>query len=284
MRPILKTIALGATILLLTITEFTTIYAQGGALMVNPKRCVFEGNKRNDVVTLYNDGDDTSSYAISFRHYEMGQNGEFKDIDSIKTDDLFCDQMVKFFPREVTLPPHGVQTIRLQLLKPKDLAPGEYRSHLYFRSIERSKALEYVRHDTEKTITLNLKAIYGLAIPVIVRHNTTQPKITLSNLTLSPADTEGNALLSVDIGRSGSESSYGEFILSYKDASTNETELTRVKGVGVYVPLEMRRFTMRFKMPGVVRLSTGILKLEYKSMTGEAKESTLALAQMSLMK
>jgi hypothetical protein len=283
MIPTIKKQLTGAAIILLLLIETSSVFAQGGALMINPKRCVFEGNKRNDVVTLYNDGDDTTSYAISFKHYEMQENGDFKDIDSVKTDELFCDNMVKFFPREVTLAPHNAQTVRLQLLKPKDLPPGEYRSHLYFRGIERAKALESKRSDTDKTITLNLKAIYGLAIPIIVRSGTTPATASLTNLTLSPSDTGGNAMLNIDINRKGSESLYGELIVTYKDAQ-GETELTRVKGVGVYVPLAMRRFPIRVKMPVIISLGTGSIKVEYRSMTGEAKETILASAEMSLKK
>jgi len=279
----MKKLITGAAIILLLLIETSSASAQGGALMINPKRCVFEGNKRNDVVTLYNDGDDTTSYAISFKHYEMEQNGDFKDIDSIKTDELFCDNFVKYFPKEVTLAPHTAQTVRLQVLKPKDLPPGEYRSHLYFRGIERAKALETARHDTDKTITLNLKAIYGLAIPIIVRNGTTPATVSLSNITLSPADTGGNATLLIDINRTGSESTYGELIVTYKDAD-KEVELTRVKGVGVYVPLPMRRFPVKVKMPVIVSLGSGTIKVEYRSMTGEAKEKTLASAEMPLKK
>src|SRR5579872_2530103 len=206
MIPIMKKLITGAAVILLLLIEISSAFAQG-ALMINPKRCVFEGNKRNDVVTLYNDGEDTTSYVISFKHYEMLQNGDFREIpDSVKSDLLYCDNMVKYFPKEVTLAPHAAQTVRLQVLKPKDLVPGEYRSHLYFRAVERAKALENKRNDTDKTITLSLKAIYGLAIPIIVRTGTTPAKVSLSELTLSPADTGGNAIFSVDINRIGNES------------------------------------------------------------------------------
>lgn len=258
-----------------------TLSRAQGSLMINPKRCVFEGNKRNDVVTLYNESEDTTSYAISYKHYQMLENGDFKDIDSVETNDLFCDKIVKYFPKQVTLGPHESQTVRLQLLKPRDLAPGEYRSHLYFRAIERAQALEAVRKDTTKSITLSLKAVYGLAIPVIVRNATTPATVTLTNLKLSKPDTGGYAVLTVDINRTGNESSYGEFFLSYKDVS-NESQLADVKGVGVYVPLPKRTFPIRLKMPEIVSLSTGKLILEYRTMTGKPKEDVIASAELPL--
>jgi len=283
MIPNIKKLLTGAAVVLLLLIESTSAFSQGGALMVNPKRIIFEGPKRNDVVTLYNDGNDTTSYAISFKHYEMQQNGEFKDIDSIKTTELFCDSMVRYFPREVTLSPHTAQTVRMQLLKPKDMAPGEYRSHLYFRGIERAKAIEAPKNDTNKAITLQLKAVFGLAVPIIVRIGTTPAQVTLSNMMLTPPDSGKGALLTFDINRSGNESSYGEFIAIYSDAAnTKGVEIGSVKGVGVYVPLPMRRFQMHVKLPAVTSLSTGKVHLEYLTMTGGAKETVLTSADMPM--
>jgi hypothetical protein len=283
MIPNIKNLLAGAVIALLLLLETTSVFAQGGALMVNPKRIIFDGTKRNDVITLYNDGSDTTSYAITFKHYEMQQDGSFKDIDTIKTDELFCDDMVKYFPREVTLAPHSAQTVRLQLLKPQNLAPGEYRSHLYFRGIERAQALETPKTDTSKTITLNLKAVFGLAVPIIVRTGTTPSQVTLTNLTLSPADTARFATLTFDINRTGNESAYGEFKVSYFDAKFDKgVQAGEVKGVGVYVPLAMRRFDVRVKLPPVTSSSTGKLHVEYRTMTGEAKESVIATADLPM--
>src|ERR1043165_794800 len=87
--------------------------AQG--LMVNPKRVVFEGNKRNDVVTLFNNGSDTASFVISYQHYKMLESGEFQQIpDSVNQSEvLYSDKMVRYFPKEITLAPNASQTVRL---------------------------------------------------------------------------------------------------------------------------------------------------------------------------
>jgi len=271
------------TVILLVVCLASSLFAQG-SLMVDPKRIVFDGAKRQDVVTLYNSSNDTASYAISFMHYKMEQNGVFTDIDSNTRDILFCDNIVRYFPRELTLAPHQAQAVRLQYIKTKDLAPGEYRSHLFFRAIERVKPIEFVPNDTGKTMSLKLKPIYGLAIPVIVRNQTAPAKIMLSNLTISSPDSAGTVMFTADLNRSGDESTFGELILTYSDAITKEKILADVRGIGVYVPLPMRRVGMQCKLPEITSLSSGVLKLEYRTMTGKEKETVLAISELPLQK
>jgi P pilus assembly chaperone PapD len=261
----------------------SVLFAQG-ALMVNPKRIVFEGAKRNDIVTLFNSTDDTTSYAISWQHYEMNPDGTFKSVDSVKTDVKFCDSLIRFFPREVTLGPHGSQTVRMQFLKPKDLPVSEYRSHLYFRAIDRSKALEQKSKEKDTVISINLRAIYGIAIPVIVRNQTKPATVAISNLAISPFDTGGIAMVTADVTRTGDESVYGSYFLRHKDNNGKEMTIGMMKGVATYVPLTMRKFNMQIKKPRNLDLTSGSLVLEYDSLTGSSKETVLASATLPLKK
>ncbi|MEP7235128.1 MAG: hypothetical protein ABI778_07515 [Ignavibacteriota bacterium] len=256
-----------------------------GGLMVFPKRVVFEAGKRNDVVNLVSSSDDTESYAISFTHVEMQRTGEFKEPDSGATNIKYADSIVRFFPRLVTLPPHGSQTIRLQYLKPKDLPPGEYRSHLFMRGIERAKPIEAQRSDTDKLVSVTITAIYGISIPVIVRNQTEPAKITLSNLHIMPPDSSNRRAISVEINRSGPESVYGELVATYKDRSGKETVLALAKGLAVYTPLPSRLCSLDFKVPPGVDISSGSVRMEFLSMSlddKEHKETVLATTEISL--
>ncbi len=275
------------TAALLLLVFSTAIYAQKspGGLMVFPKRVVFEGGKRNDIVNLVSQSDDTASYAISFTHVEMQKDGEFKDADSLPTKVKFCDSIVRFFPRQVTIPPHGSQTICLQYLKPKDLPAGEFRSHLFMREIERAKALEIPRNDTDKTIAVAIKAIYGISIPVIVRNQTTPARVSMGAITVTPMDTSRKMAVTLDLNRSGDESVYGQFIVMFKDKSGKETQLTFVKGIAVYVPLPTRTCTIPFRVPKGLDLAGGTIRVEYLTMPAEGKqtkETVLASGELAL--
>ncbi len=63
------------------------------------------------------------------------------------------------------------QAVHVRFMKPQNMGPGEYRSHMYFRAIEKAKALEQTAADTSQhTISLQLHPIFGLSIPIIVRY------------------------------------------------------------------------------------------------------------------
>lgn len=271
-------------IAILILGQASMLFAQGPALMVNPKRIVFEGAKRNDIVTLFNSTDDSATYAVSWQHYEMLPNGKYKDADSGTSNVKFCDTMIRFFPREVTLGPHESQTVRLQFLRPKNIENGEYRSHLYFRGIERVKPLEVKPKEKDTTLTVQLRAIYGLSIPIIVRSGTKPSVITLTDMTVTPLDTAGRGVVSCNINRAGDESSYGSFFIKHKDDNGKETLLGYTKGVACHVPLTTRTFSLDFKKPKKVDFTSGTLVLEYQTLTGGAKETLIASASIPLRK
>jgi P pilus assembly chaperone PapD len=276
------TLLLGALMVLSLISFAQVLLAQG--LMVNPKRVVLDDRKRNEVVTLLNNGEDTASYTISFKHFEMLADGSFKDVDTTARNYRDADSLIRYFPLEVTLAPHESQTIKVRYMKPKSIVAGEYRSHLYFRAIERTKALESEVADTSKTVSLSLHAVFGLTIPVIIRNATDPSTVGLDGMTISAPDTAGKSTVTASIHRTGNESCYGSFKLDYLNNDGKVTELTVLKGVAVYVPLTARTVKLQFKIPDGVDMTTGTIRLEYQTLTDNPKETTLASAELPLKK
>jgi len=167
-------------------------------------------------------------------------------------------------------------------MKPMDLKPGEYRSHMYFRALERAKAIEQTVHDTSNhTISLSLRPIFGLSIPIIVRYNTTPAVVTMDSGFVSPVDTGGNGTVVALLHRTGDESCYGSLRVLFKDKDGNEKEVGIVKGVAVYVPLPVRRVEVAFKMPAGVDPSSGTFRLEYQTLTDNPHETVLASADLA---
>src|SRR5437868_5880944 len=136
MKKIVKPLTLLFFLPVLILLSFLTaskLSAQGN-LLITPKRVVFEGNKRSEELNLANIGKDTATYIISFIQYRMEEDGKFVKITQPDPGQNFADKNLRFFPRTVTLGPNEAQTVKVQLTKANDLAPGEYRSHLYFRA------------------------------------------------------------------------------------------------------------------------------------------------------
>ena len=92
-------------------------------------------------ISLANIGKDTATYSISLVQIRMTENGGFETITEADEGQQFASPYLRFFPRSVTLKPEEVQTVKIQAVRTGGLAPGEYRSHLYFRATPKEKPL-----------------------------------------------------------------------------------------------------------------------------------------------
>ncbi len=250
-------------------------YAQGD-LMIMPKRLVFEGNERSQEINLANTGSDTAVYAISFINYKMTENGSFEQVEEPEEGQRFATDFLRYFPRRVVLAPNEAQTVRVQLARSGNLEPGEYRSHVYFRAVEEQTALGEEDQNEAEGISISIKTVFGISIPVIIREGQSTTAIDLTDVSLN---TEGeNPKLSLVINRSGNMSVYGNIIVTHIAPGGKTTEVGMVKGVSVYTPNTKRNFSFELRNAGEVDLSSGILKVSYS----EDKGVTLATKELKL--
>ncbi len=86
---------------------------------------------------------------------------------------------LRYFPRRVSLAPNEAQTIRVQLTRTGNLEQGEYRSHMYFRAVEEQTALGAEEAEESEGISINIKTVFGISIPIIVREGESTTNIDL---------------------------------------------------------------------------------------------------------
>ena len=264
-------------LLLLFIFIFSglTTYAQGD-LMIMPKRLVFDGSERSQEINLANTGSDTAVYAISFVNYKMTEKGNFEQVEEPEDGQRFAEDFLRYFPRRVSLAPNEAQTIRVQLTRTGNLEQGEYRSHMYFRAVEEQTALGAEEAEESEGISINIKTVFGISIPIIVREGNSTTKIDLNELSLNM---EGeNPKLSLVINRSGNMSVYGNLTATHIAPDGTETEVGMVKGVSVYTPNSKRYFSFELRNAAEVDLTSGVLKVSYS----EDKGDTLATSEIEL--
>jgi len=264
-------------LLLLFILIFSGLvtYAQGD-LMIMPKRLVFEGSERSQEINLANTGSDTAVYAISFVNYIMTEKGNFEQVEAPEEGQRFAEDFLRYFPRRVTLAPNEAQTIRVQKTRTGDLEQGEYRSHMYFRAVEDQTALGAEETEESDGISINIKTVFGISIPIIIREGTSTTNINLTDLAL---DTETESpKLSLVINRKGNMSVYGNLTATHIAPNGTQTEVGMVKGVSVYTPNEKRNFSFELRNAGELDLSQGKLEVSYFEEQGE----TLARASVDL--
>lgn len=243
----------------------TTGFAQGD-LMIMPKRLVFDGSQRSQEINLANTGSDTAVYAISFINYKMTPAGNFEQVEEPEEGQRFATDFLRYFPRRVSLAPNEAQTIRVQLTRTGNLEEGEYRSHMYFRAVEEQTALGEENPEEAEGISINIKTVFGISIPIIVRHGKNKTQVQLSDVQLETA--AGSPKLSLVINRTGNMSVYGNIKVDHISPDGTTTEVGLVKGVSVYTPNDKRNFSFDLRNAADVDLKKGKLRIDYSEETG----------------
>lgn len=231
-------------------------------LMLFPTRIVFDKQQRAAQVELMNQGKTPETYRISLVNRRMGPNGEFIAIDAPGPGEQFADAMLRYSPRQVTIPPGSSQIVRILLRKPDGLADGEYRSHLQFDRVAEAtgaSSVEDVAKREGKDVGVVIQALVGASIPVIVRQGDTHARLDLTDLAVQPGT------LSFQMKREGNRSVYGDLLATFTTTAGVTFEVARAGGVAVYVPNAERRVQLPLQLPaGNAALPQGTLKLAFR--------------------
>lgn len=255
------------------------IYAQGN-LLLTPRRVVFENGKRTAEISLANTGTDTAKYAISFIEQRMNEDGSFEKIILPDSGQNFASKYLRYFPRNVYLGPNESQTIKFQLRNAQQLQPGEYRSHLYLRSIEDEKPLgEAPKPQDPNNISVQLKAVFGISIPVIIRVGETNTEVTMDSLRLIK-ENDTTMFVNVVMYRNGNFSTYGDLKIDYINNKGKTTNLTTAKGLALYTPNKKR--VIKFLINKDIDINTNGGKLKAIYTDNADHEKILAEEEVSL--
>ncbi len=212
------------------------------AIRLTMKRIEFEGSKRTEVLTIINNEATARTYRMGWKRMKMTEDRALVNIGANETVPGLegVEDLVRFAPRRVTIPPGGSQQIRLMLRKPRDLPEGEYRSHFWVQPEAEVQKFDEQRQG-EGGVTLKMLA--GVTLPVIVRNG---------NLTATASFESGNAQVrgdKIEIGlvltRSGQRSLYGDIDLICNGGG--QQQIQSIRGVAVYA--EVTRRKIQFNMP-----------------------------------
>jgi len=252
-----------------------------GDLLVTPSRIVFEGNKQKEQLNLLNMGQDTATYSISFVQRSMKEDGSFVTIEKPDSGQMFADPYLRIFPRQVTLAPREPQIILVQYRRKADMAAGEYRSHLYFRSEQNYKPLGMGKSDKDtKLLNVQLVPIFGVSIPIIIRTGEVSVSATLSNLELLPLQgTTQNMRLTIN--RKGNISTYGDITVQYIPVQGKPVLVATVGGVGVYSNISKRNMVLKLTTTSGLKLGKGKLKVQYTA-KGDIKPFVYAEGELEI--
>ena len=258
--------------------------AQGaGDLIVTPTRIVLEGRDRSAQVTLSNQGSAAAVFRISLIAMDMDENGSLQEVEAGTAGVKTAEKLVRYAPRQIEIAPGGTQVVRLSVRKPADLEEGEYRSHMFFRAVPDESAGRNVADDDQlqdNELRVQLIPIYGITIPVIVRHGELAADVGLSDVEVLEANADRPARIALTMMRRGDRSAFGDVTATYTPADGGgSVVVAQVTRVAVYTPRESRRLVLPLRLPEGVVLGQGALRVEYRA---TAKDGGELLAESTI--
>lgn len=275
-----KFIASLGGLLLFSIFFTPSLLAQGD-LLVTPRRVVFSGSQRVVELNLANTGQDTAQYNVSIIQYRMTEEGAFEEITEPDPGQFFADKNLRFFPRIVTLAPNEAQTVKMQVINQDRLAPGEYRSHVYFRAVPKETALGFENQNQDTTsLSVRLIPIFGITIPVIIQVGESDTEVSLSDLSVEAVNDTTNRL-HMTFNRTGNMSVYGDLKVIHIAPDGAETNVGTVNGIAVYTPNAMRKFRFDLDRTKNVNYKSGKIRITYSAQSDVAPK-TFATAELNL--
>jgi len=225
-------LALAAPILALP----TPASAGVGDLLVAPTRIILDGRKGTEII-LNNIGEEPATYRVSVEFRRMLQDGSLEDVKDPSAAEKLAEEMIIYAPRRVTLAPREPQAIRIAARAPQGIADGEYRIHLLFRAVPPPEpVVSEAAAKQVKGVSFQLRPIYGVTIPVIVRLGNLQATAGISDVQIDKS-AAGRAI-SLELSRSGTRSTFGE-VRVLKRGVKDPIALQRA--VAVYTEVGKRR-------------------------------------------
>ena len=216
----------------------------GPGLLVSPTYVLLEGRARSQSLVLSNRGNAPETYRITIVNRLQKADGQLVEADKPPEGEGFAAPLVRYAPREIILPPNKPQTVRLLLQMPANLPDGEYRSHILFQQVPTAVASEDAATQAAPGISVTIRAVFGVTIPLIVRKGKLTASASLSDLRLVRA-ADDQPSLALKLNRAGTRSLRGDLT-----ALVDGEQAGLLKNVNVFLSTPYRELTIPLTFPG----------------------------------
>lgn len=247
-----KTLSLLATLLLPVLLASNA----SASLLISPTRVTFAERERSTKVFLMNTSNETKTYRLEFQQQRQLPDGRYQALNEKELASFnIASSMLRFSPRQVTLGPGERQQVRIAVRRPKDLALGEYRSHLLLAALPGSKD----RSQTEG-VGIQLNLLLSFSIPVIVRAGGLDANAEFGTVALyrETGDAKPDGV-TFAINRSGLHSTFGSLKAFWRPHDGGEErQVATLNNVAVFHENKQRVISLPFHDPisqdGTLRL------------------------------
>jgi hypothetical protein len=245
--------------LMLTCTQ---VFAQGGGILVVPKRVVFENGKRSIKLNIANTGKDTVKYIASIVDMMMKEDGTLVRVTETNGMQSSASSHLRIYPKSIVLGPNETQTLNVQLGNTAQLSQGEYRSHILFDVLPDSSLIRPMPKKLTSNMKIKLVPVFYLTIPVLVRVGENNTQVVFTN-TLLGQSTDGEPQISTNLERSGNMSTYGNIVVSYHNGNRKPITVANVKGVVIRSTEKQKKLSIALEQHRGVSYTDGTLRIVY---------------------
>ncbi len=224
--------------------------------LVSPVRLFLDENTTRAVAILNNPSKGERTYRLGWVENKMDEGGTQTPYgpDGI-VQHATASQFLRYSPRQIVVPPGGSQTVRIDFRPPKNMSPGEYRSHLNFQvvpEVSEPHSMSKIGSDSEG-ISVVLAMQLSISIPVILRYQVTDaPQVTIGEVVRLPVETGAQPRMAITLERAGQASSYGAIVVEMQRNANSPVELIgEVSGINIYADAERRRVDVPLRDSGV---------------------------------
>ncbi len=237
-------------------------------LVITPTRVELEGKQRSAAITIANNGTVQGFYRILAVNKKMTPDGILEDVNAADDSAMFADKMLRISPRSITIPPGGNQSVRILVRKPKDLAEGEYRTHLSVTILPAQEPADNAGNVADDKLQIAIKANYGVTIPIIVRHGNVAATGEMIDLSYKEASANTRPIVKFSIIRNGTASLYGDIKIMHINKNGEEILIKFMGGIAIYTPNKQRNFEIALDADNIAAGDTIKILYQEKEKSG----------------
>jgi hypothetical protein len=235
--------------------------AQVADLNVSPKRLVLDQTSRAGAVYVFNRGARPATYAVSLDDRVMTPDGRVRSLEEAASAPdgaatiaraKSARSMILFTPHRVTLEGGSSQVVRLRVLRPVDLAAGEYRAHLTVRELPPDTVgltADQAAANGDGSLAIQITTLLAVSLPVIVRQGPPDVRAGIEGVGYAIVPTPAGApagsparvaTVSLQLLRQGQSSLFGDVEIRKITGGKAGELVGALRGVGVYTEIDRR--------------------------------------------
>lgn len=232
-------------------------------MLISPTRVLMDGENSSATMKLRNTSSGSRTYRLVWEDKRANEDGSYSKIPEGEQW-LSAKEMVRFSPRQITVGPGENQTIRFSWRPSADLPVGEYRSHLLLQVIpdisEPSSTLETPADENGVGVQVFMQMSFS--IPVVVRHNTDVPQVSIAGVKPVPLNNGKKMGLELTFNRSGNASSFGKVSIEMQRDSNSPVELIgEHRELAIFQEISERKITVPLRDPSIP--GNAIIRIAY---------------------